>query len=62
MAIHEQKPEHDIEHDKAQARTITSTGDAPHGPARHAPAGATGRTVREALEEAGVSPEDFEER
>ncbi|MFR0355031.1 hypothetical protein [Streptomyces sediminimaris] len=23
--------------------------------------GATGRTVREALEEAGVSPEDFEE-
>ncbi|MFE5186387.1 hypothetical protein [Streptomyces sp. NPDC056628] len=25
-------------------------------------AGATGRTVREALEEAGVSPEDFEEK
>ncbi|MDI9830317.1 MULTISPECIES: hypothetical protein [unclassified Streptomyces] len=25
-------------------------------------AGATGRTVKEALEEAGVSPEDFEEK
>lgn len=29
--------------------------------AKHASSGATGRTVREALEEAGVSPEDFEE-
>ncbi|MEZ7002573.1 hypothetical protein [Streptomyces sp. AD55] len=28
----------------------------------HRPAGGTGRTLREALEEARVTPDDFEER